>query len=188
MTLSNEHQDEEKGMGEVQTSVFGFIGRFAVVHTITYFVAGLIFSCLLGYEEIFASPVFSYMRPFDSPLVILVPLFQLIRGPILALAFLPFRKVIIGNKRGWIYLFGALWILTELGANTPSPSTIEGFIYANVPLESRFFGYPEHTLQTLAFSWLFCTWERRPERRLSIAFIAVLAIIAALLILGVLVS
>ncbi|MGB5933759.1 MAG: hypothetical protein WBH57_11915 [Anaerolineae bacterium] len=182
-----EHSNEDKGKGEVQTSVFGFIGRYAVTHTVTYFIAGMIFAAVMNYRELFATTTYSYMRPFDHPLVILGPLLQVFRGAFLALAFLPFRKVIMENKRGWIYLFVALWILAEVGANAADPGKIEGFIYADYPVAHWFATYPESIFQTLTFAWLFHTWERNPkDKRLSIPLIAALVIIAVLLILGVL--
>ena len=85
-----------------KSSVVGFIGRFAVTHTVVYFIAGLIFSMVMNYEELFATAEYGFMRPFDHPLVILGPSLQIFRGALLALAFLPFRKVIMGSKRGWI--------------------------------------------------------------------------------------
>ncbi|MCP4535716.1 MAG: hypothetical protein GY832_01050 [Chloroflexi bacterium] len=101
-TELKEHSNKNK-------SIVGFIGRFAVVHTIVYFIAGMIFAALMNYQEQFAT--ISFMRPFEHPLVILGPSLQLFRGALLALAFLPFRQVIMENKRGWIYLFVTLLIL-----------------------------------------------------------------------------
>jgi len=75
----------------------GFIGRYAVTHTATYFIAGMIFSILVNYRELFATAEYAYMRPFEHPLVILGPSFQIFRGALLALAFLPFRKVRDGS-------------------------------------------------------------------------------------------
>jgi len=186
-TELKEHPNEGKVKDAGQTSVFGFIGRYAVAHTVVYFIAGMIFSILLNYRELFATTAYSYMRPFDHPLVILGPLLQVFRGAFLALAFLPFRKVIVGNKRGWIYLFVALWILTNVGANAADPGKIEGFIYGDYSVALHFATFPEYTFETLAFAWLFHTWERNPkDKRLSIPLIAALVIIALVAILGLL--
>jgi hypothetical protein len=178
---------EEKAQGKGQTSVLGFIGRYAVTHTATYFVAGLIFSAVMNYRELFATTTYAYMRPFEHPLVILGPSLQILRGAFLALAFLPFRHVIRESKRGWIYLFVALWILAEVGDNAAEPGKIEGFIYVDHPVAHWFATYPESLFQTLTFSWLFHTWERNPrDKRLSIPLIAVVVIAVGLAILGVL--
>jgi hypothetical protein len=169
------------------TSVVGFIGRFAVAHTVAYFIAGLVFSALLNYQEIFATSAFSHMRPFEHPLVILGATLQLFRGAFLALAFLPFRHVIIERKRGWVYIFVALWILMNVGADSAEPGKIEGFIYADYPLADHLFSFPEFTCSTLLSAWLFHTWERNPkDKRLSIPLIGAVVVIIAFAVLGLL--
>ena len=186
-TEIKDHSNKDKGKGGSQTSVLGFIGRYAVTHTATYFIAGMIFSILMNYRELFATTTYSYMRPFEHPLVILGPSLQIFRGAFLALAFLPFRKVITESKRGWLYLFVALWILAEVGDNAAEPGKIEGFIYADYPVAHWFATYPESIFQTLTFAWLFHTWERNPkDKRLSIPLIAILVLTVAMAILGLL--
>jgi len=178
---------EVKDARKSQTSVFGFIGRFAVTHTVVYFIAGMIFAALMNYRELFATSEYAYMRPFEHPLVILGPSLQVFRGAFLALAFLPFRKVITESKRGWLYLWGALWILTNVGADAADPGKIEGFIYADYPVGLHFATYLEFTFQTLVFAWLFHTWERNPkDKRLSIPLIAAFVFIVVVAILGLL--
>ena len=143
---------------------WGFLGRFTLVHVVTYLVFGVVFSLLMGYAEHFASPPMnSLMRSFDSPWVRAGVLFQFIRGPVLALPLFPFRKVIIEGKWGWVKLWSLLWVLTAIGA--VSLGTIEGLIYTKLPLKFHLIGLPEVTMQTLAFSWLFITWERRAEKK-----------------------
>ncbi len=128
MRLSKECQDEDKSITEVKMSMFSFIGKFIVIHTIIYFFAGLIFTELLGYKELFASSEYPHMRTYDSVFVMLGPLLQIFRGAIIALAFLPFRKVILENKWGWIYLFAAQWILINVAADSVTPGAFEAFI------------------------------------------------------------
>jgi hypothetical protein len=167
------------------TSVLGFIGRFAVAHTVAYFIAGMIFSALMSYQEQFAT--ISYMRPFEHPLVTLGPSLQLFRGALLALAFLPFRQVITESKRGWLYLFVALWILMHVGADAADPGKIEGFIYTNYTATIHFFTWPESIFSSLGFAWLFHTWERNPKlKRLNIPLIGATVIILAFAVLGLL--
>ena len=170
-----------------KSSVVGFIGRFAITHTVVYFIAGLIFAAVMNYEELFATAEYSFMRPFDHPLVILGPSLQIFRGALLALAFLPFRKVIIGSKRGWIYIFVALFILMHVGADATDPGKIESFIYTNFPAAIHFATWPEFIFSSLVFAWLFFTWERNPkDKRLSIPLIAGFVIVVAMAILGLL--
>ena len=63
-----------------------------------YFIAGMIFAAVMNYEELYVTAKYGFMRPFDHPLVILGPTLQIIRGALLALAFLPFRNVIFRSK------------------------------------------------------------------------------------------
>jgi hypothetical protein len=182
--MSTEQQSSEN---KKTTSVLGFINRFAVAHTVAYFIAGLIFSALMNYQEIFATSAFSHMRPFEHPLVILGPTLQLFRGAFLALAFLPFRHVIIESKRGWVYVFVALWILMNVGADSAEPGKIEGLIYADYSLAEHLFSFPEFTCSTLLSAWLFHTWERNPkDKRLSIPLIGAVVVILAFAVLGLL--
>ena len=181
---------EGSNAGEAEDRVknwIGFILRFAVTHTVVYFIAGMIFSVVMNYRELFAPPEYAYMRPFDHPLVILGPSLQIFRGALLALAFLPFRKVIIESKRGWLYIFVAILILMHIGADAADPGKIEAFIYADFPAAIHFATWPEFIFSSLAFAWLFFTWERNPkDKRLSIPLIAGFVIVVAMAILGLL--
>jgi hypothetical protein len=178
-TELKKHPNENKRT----TSVAGFIGRFAIAHTVVYFIAGMIFSALMNYQEQFAT--ISYMRPFEHPLVILGPSLQLFRGALLALAFLPFRRVIIESKRGWLYLFVAILILMHIGADAADPGKIEGFIYTNYTATIHFFTWPESIFSSLAFAGLFYVWERNPKaKRLNIPLIGSLIVIVIFAVLG----
>ena len=170
-----------------KSSVAGFIGRFAVAHTVVYFIAGIIFTVVGNYQELFATAEYAFMRPFDHPLVALGPSLQIFRGAFLALAFLPFRNVIKESKRGWQYLAVALWILMHVGADAADPGKIESFIYADFPAAIHFSTWPEQIFSVLVFGWLFHTWERNPkDKRLSFTLIAVLVIAVVVGTLGVL--
>ncbi len=58
-----------------------FAGKVALVHTLTYFVFGLIMSNLFDYGRLFQQEVIrDFMRPIDSSSVFLGPLVQPIRG------------------------------------------------------------------------------------------------------------
>jgi hypothetical protein len=177
------HSTEDKS----QTSVWGFVSRFAVTHTAVYFLAGMIFAALMNYEALFATAEYAFMRPFEHPLVILGPSLQILRCALLALAFLPFRKVIVDHTRGWILLSLALWVLMHVGADAADPGKIEGSIYADFGATVHFATWPESIFSSLAFAWLFHTWERNPQdKRLSIPLIALLVITVAAAILGLL--
>ena len=169
-----------------KSSVAGFIGRFAVTHTVVYFIAGIIFTVVSNYQGLFATAEYAFIRPFDHPLVALGPSLQIFRGAFLAFAFLPFRNVIKESKQGWQYLTIALWILMHVGADAADPGKIESFIYADFSAAIHFSTWPESIFSVLLFGWLFYTWERNPrDKRLSIPLIAVLIITVAVGILGV---
>ena len=143
---------------------WGFLGRFTLVHVLTYFAFGIVFSTLMRYQEHFASPPMdSFMRSFESPWLRAGVLFQFIRGPVLALPLYPFRKVILESRWGWLKLWALLWVLTSIGA--VSLGVIEGFIYTKLPLKFHFIGLPEVTLQMLVFSWVFATWQKHADKR-----------------------
>ena len=128
------------------------------------------------------------MRTYDSILVMLGPLLQVFRGAIIALVFVPFRKAIMDNKWGWIYLFAAQWILLDVAADSVTPGAIEAVIYTDIPSAHHFFTYAKFTFHTLIVSLLFWTCQKKSNKILNIIFISVFIIIAALLILGVFTS
>ena len=73
--------------------------KTVVVHTITYFVAGLLAYKLGGYEKGFSQPPLSYfMRPTSDRLVMAGPLLQPVRGVIFALALYPLRNVLFAQR------------------------------------------------------------------------------------------
>ncbi len=166
--------------------IFGFVIRFTIIHFVTYVVFGLIFMTLLNYHVLYMLPEIAiFMRPTTSIWVLAGPLFQLIRGPIMALAIYPFRKVILDNRRGWILLWGlfvALAILSPAGA---APCSIEGIVYSVLPLWFHLIGLPEILLQTLALSFLFYVWEQNPEeKKISIPLIIVFSVLLVMVVWG----
>lgn len=141
--------------------VIPFTLRFLLVHTLTYLAFGIFFMLVSQYFEFFKSdPVFSrVMKPADALTVRLAPLVQILRGALMALAIYPFREVLTG-KLGWLKLFFLLFVLTAVGAVITGPGSIEGFLYTDFAF-NPLIGYPEVGLQMLAFSRLFCLWQRK---------------------------
>ena len=154
--------------------------KTVVVHTITYFVAGLLAYTLGGYEKTFSEPPLSYlMRPTTDRLVMAGPLFQPIRGVIFALALYPLRSVIFGARRGWLILWWLLFALGVLSTFGPAPGSVEGMIYTIIPPLNQLLGLWEVVLQSLLLSFLLFYWVNHPEKRwlnwaLGIAFSAVI--------------
>ena len=159
--------------------------KTVVVHTITYFVAGLLAYRIGGYEKTFAQPPLSYfMRPTSDRLVMAGPLFQPIRGVIFASALYPLRRVLFDKPRGWLTLWWLLLALGVLSTFGPSPGSVEGLIYTTIPPLAQLFGLWEVILQSLLFSVILFYWVNRPEKRwvnwtLGVAF-AVLMILPVL--------
>lgn len=162
------------------------IGKTVVVHTVTYFVAGILAYTLGDYEKTFSEPPLSYfMRPTSDPLVMFGPVFQPIRGVIFALAFYPFRDVLFSEKRGWLLLW---WLLVALGILStfgPAPGSVEGLIYTIIPPFSQIAGLWEVILQSFLLSVLLVYWVRNSGKRwLSWTLCILFALLMVLPILG----
>lgn len=141
-----------------------FMTRVAIVHFITYFIAGLIASRVFDYKNIFTLPIIrDYMLPYGSPTLTWGPFLQPIRGIVLGLAILPFRDF-LGEKRfGWLYLWLIFICFGIFGTPAASPASMEGILYSRLPLWYHIIGLPEILLQTLAFSWLTHFYLRHPK-------------------------
>jgi len=154
--------------------------KTVIVHTITYFVAGLLAYKLGGYEKGFSQPPLSYfMRPTSDRLVMAGPLFQPVRGVIFALALYPLRNVLFTQRRGWLTLWWLLLALGVLSTFGPSPGSVEGLIYTTIPPLSQILGLWEVLLQSLLFSAVLFYWVNHPGKRwlnwtLGIAFFIVM--------------
>jgi len=178
-------------VADVQTTskpILGFIARFTLVHFVTYWISGFLFYTLLGYHALYELPEIAvFMRPTTSIWVTAGPLFQLVRGPIMALAIFPFNKVFLNRKRGWMLLWGLFIALAILSPAGPTPGSIEGIAFTVLPLWFHLVGLPEVLLQTLALSFLVYLWERRPqEKKIWVPFLIVFVVMLALQILGIL--
>lgn len=164
--------------------------KTVVVHTITYFIAGILAYTLGGYEKTFAEPPLShFMRPTTDPMVMAGPLFQPIRGVIFALALYPLRTVLFGQRRGWLILWWLLLALGVLSTYGPSPGSVEGLIYTVIPPLDQILGLWEVLLQSLLFSTILFYWVRHPgERWLNWALGVAFTIVMILPVLGLLVG
>lgn len=152
---------QEMGEGHLK-DFFVFAGKVIVVHTVTYFLFGMIMSNLFDYGNIFQQEIIrDFMRPIESTSVFLGPLLQPVRGLLFALGLWPLRKTIFESKRGWLILWGIFVIFGILGTPAAAPSSLEGVIYSKLPFWYHLLGLPEILLQTLTFSLILVWWERR---------------------------
>lgn len=156
--------------------------KTVVVHTITYFVAGVLAYTLGGYEKTFSEPPLSnLMRPTSDPRVMAGPLFQPVRGVIFALALYPLRNVLFAERRGWLTLWWLLLALGVLSTFGPAPGSVEGLIYTIIPPLAQILGLWEVLLQSLLFSVVLFYWVNHPGKRwlnwtLGIAFSIVMVL------------
>lgn len=174
--------------GGSQPSLASLTVKTAVVHTVTYVVAGVLALTLGDYEKTFSEPPLSYfMRPTSDPWVMAGPLFQPLRGVIFALALYPFRDVLFAERGGWLKLW---WLLVALGVLStfgPAPGSVEGLIYTIIPPASQILGLWETLLQSLLLSVILTYWVRHPAKRwLTWTLGIVFGLMVVLLLLGVL--
>ena len=157
-------------MDTKRPGIIGYLGRFVLLHVVTYLVFGVAFMVISSYFQFFATHdlLKDFMRPADSIFVRLAVPIQVVRGLLLALALYSFRTVIVESRYGWAKLFGVMWVLTGIGAVITGPGSIEGFIYTKFGFGNPLIGMPEVTMQMLAFSWLFWKWEGKILERLRV--------------------
>ena len=140
--------------------------KTVVVHTVTYFIAGVLAYTLNDYETTYAKPPLSYvMRPTTDTLVMAGPLFQPIRGVIFALAFYPLRAILFEQRRGWLILWWLLLALGVLSTFGPAFGSVEGLIYTTLSPRSQIFGLWEVVLQSFLLSFILYHWVSGPRRR-----------------------
>jgi len=137
-----------------------------VVHTVTYFVVGLLAFWLFDYRELYARPdVAGLMRQTTDPVVMVGPVFQPLRGFVFALAIYPVREIIFNRPRGWLGLWGLFVALGIVSTFGPSPGSIEGLIYTVISVPHQLLGLVEVVIQSglLAFGVVYGV--KQPERR-----------------------
>jgi hypothetical protein len=172
-----------------RASLLVLTAKTIIVHTVTYFIAGVLAYILNDYATAFSEPPLSYvMRPTSDRMVMAGPLLQPIRGVIFALAFYPLRHVLFGTRRGWLILWWLLIALGVLSTFGPAPGSVEGMIYTRIPLLDQILGLWEVVLQSLLLSVVLTYWVNHPRTRwlnwtLGLAF----AIVMVLPTLGLLV-
>ena len=138
--------------------------KTVVVHTVTYFVLGVVCYFVFDYASKFADPAYAgVIRSLDHPLVMAGPLFQPVRGLLFALVFYPLRDVLFRKPNGWLLLWWMLLVLGILNTFGPTPCSIEGMIYSPLPFWDHITGLPETVLQSLAFAGVLHYWVQHPE-------------------------
>jgi len=133
-----------------------------VVHTLTYFIMGLVMSNVFNYGDLFQQDIIKdFMHPIDSPEVFAGPFIQPLRGFLFAIGLWPIRSLILEKKRGWLILWNIIVVFGILSTPAAAPCSIEGVIYTKLPLWYHLLGLPEILLQTLIFSWVLIWWDKQ---------------------------
>jgi hypothetical protein len=140
--------------------------KSAVLHALTYFLAGWIAYSLFEYHGLFAIPSLAgFMRPTDSVWVMIGPLFQPLRGMLFALALYPLWGSLFNRKYGWLVIWWLLVAIGILSTYGPTPGSIEGLLYTQVPLAAHLRGLPEVLVQSFVYSLVLFYWINHPEKR-----------------------
>ena len=153
------------------SKTFKYVMYVTLVHCLTYFLCGVIFSNLMNYSWWWQQPgVSDYFRDYGGTANALGPFVQVIRGLLFAFILLPFREFFKAKKNGWLFLWLLFLGIGIIGPMSAAPSSIEGVIYSKLPLAFHFIGLPEVTIQTLLFSIFVCRYLNmtEEERRKSI--------------------
>ncbi len=166
-------------MNENQPTFLGITLKTIIVHTVSYFVMGLLAFVILDYSSLFSDPNFkNFMRQTNDPIVAAGPLFQPIRGFLFALVFYSLRKIFFSTKNGWITIWLVLMIVGIFSTFGPAPGSIEGMIFTTISLKFQLIGLPEVILQSLLLSFVLYYWVNNPKKKwltwiLSVLFILV---------------
>jgi hypothetical protein len=151
-----------------------------VVHTLTYFLLGVITSIFFEYSARFANPVIAaYFRQTSDPIVMAGVLFQPIRGFLLGAILFLLREPFFHRRHGWLVLWATLVVVGILSPYVGAPGSLEGLVYTRVPFYLQLTLLPEVVLQTLFFSAGLFYWINHPEKKwlswlLAISFFLIL--------------
>ena len=151
---------------ESHFTFFGLTIKTVVVHTVTYFIMGLLALTFLEYRTAFAEPITrEYMRQVNDPIVALGPALQFIRGILFALAFYPLREILFGRKNGWLITWLLLVMLGILSTFAAAPGSVEGLLYTKMPVGIQISGWLEIVTQALLLSAILYYWVNHPKQK-----------------------
>ncbi len=151
-----------------------------VVHTLTYLLVGGLAFTLFDYPAQFAQPgLRELFRQTDDPMVMAGPLFQPLRGALFGVVFYLLREPFFTRSRGWLTIWITLVVVGILSRFGPALGSIEGLIYARVPVGFQLgWGLVEVLAQSLLLSVGVWYWVRHPERRRLTVTLSVLCVIS----------
>ena len=163
--------------------------KTAVVHTVTYFMAGVAAYTLFDYPDLLANTALgTNFRPLSHPMVLAGPLLQPIRGAVFGWVFYLLRGPFFG-RNGWLIMWATLFVFGVFGTFAAPAGSIEGAIYLTIPLWLHFATLPEITIQPLLLSFFVFQWVTHPEKKwlgraFWVAFFAVASVSALAFVAG----
>ncbi|MCB9159513.1 MAG: hypothetical protein H6644_06605 [Caldilineaceae bacterium] len=147
-------------------SLRSIVVKTVVVHTVTYFVAGIVAFTLFDYATRFADPRLSgLMRPTDAPIVAAGPALQVVRGLMFGVVFYLLRDPLFTRPRGWLTLWIMLVVVGIFSTFGPAPGSVEGLIYTTLPVGGQLGGLIEVLAQALLLAVVLFYWVNHPEKR-----------------------
>jgi len=165
---------------ERQITFLGLTVKTIVVHTVTYFIMGLLALTFLNYRTAFEAPITrEYMRQVNDPIVALGPGLQFIRGILFAVVFYLLRDTLFGRKNGWLIMWVMLISLGILSTFAAAPGSVEGLLYTKMPVSLQISGWLEVMTQALLLSVILYYWVNHPGKKwlawvLGIIFVLVI--------------
>jgi hypothetical protein len=140
-----------------------------IIHSLTYFIAGMLASNIFDYRSVFELPIIrDYMVEFGTASVFWGPFIQPIRGLVIGLVLIPFRNFLASAKYGWLYLWLIFVGIGIVATPAAAPSSIEGIVYTKLPLWYHCFGLPEILAQTFVFCVFVYLYMRYPTGILNV--------------------
>jgi hypothetical protein len=167
--------------GDRQITFLGLTLKTIVVHTVTYFIMGLLALTFLEYRTAFAEPVTrEYMRQVDDPLVALGPSLQFIRGILFAVVFYLLRDTLFGRKNGWLIMWVMLVSLGILSTFAAAPGSVEGLLYTKMSVGLQISGWMEVMTQALLLSMVLFYWVNHPDKKWLAWVLGIIFVLATL--------
>jgi hypothetical protein len=149
-----------------QLSFWNITLKTIVIHTITYFLMGILAFFIIDYSTQYSETSLNLlMRPTTHPLVMAGPLFQPIRGFLFGIAFYLLREVLFTKKNGWLITWLVLLIIGILTPFGPAPGSIEGLIFTVLPFSSHLTGQIEIYSQSLLLAVGTFYWVNNSEKK-----------------------
>lgn len=162
--------------------------KTTVIHTVTYFVIGLLSFLFFDYSLKYADPaVASTLRQTNHPLVTAGPLFQVLRGFLFGLVFYALKDWFFPKRRGWLVVWLVMVIVGIVSPFSAAPGSIEGVVYSTLPLWFHLMSLPELIVQSFFLVFLTHYWVNHYESKwLTWVMVIAFGAIVLLALLGVL--